>query len=279
VLWKDSNPGADREFSDQACRHSSGFCLQVKSNRLRLTRCMQEDGRFEIAHSILKFGINQGKHRGFFRDCHGGVVDYIYPVSNRTRYLGAFFLGPWRRVSSQPSYPETQDSFDKLSVLPQGLDQILDGMLSPVARLISQYKTGEQLDQLVFPDTSRITPGLEYMQAHFEEKLMAHQVAKVCNLSVSRFLHLCKEETGVSFSRYVLDLRLNRAKELLGSGDFSIEQVAQKVGFPSRSYFSRMFRQMVGASPGEYRKKFANTFYLPVPVRDSPTTPGSNNPG
>jgi AraC-like DNA-binding protein len=255
VLWKDSNPVSDREFSDQACRHSCKFCLEVKSNRLRLTRCMQEDGRFEISQSVHKRMKTSTGFKGYFRDCHGGVVDYIYPVSNKFRYLGAFFLGPWKREVSVPPYPDTREAFEDLGLLPPNLAEKIDRLLAPIAKLIALHKTGEHLDQPISTNSSRITPGLEFIHAQFGERLLAHQVAMVCNLSVSRFLHLCKSETGVSFSKYVLDVRLDRAKELLKANEYTIEQIARETGFPTRTYFSRMFRQMTGVSPREYRQK------------------------
>jgi len=52
---------------------------------------------------------------------------------------------------------------------------------------------------------------------------------------------------------YLRDIRLRRAAELLRQGGMSIDSIASKVGFASRSYFSRAFHEQFGCSPTDYR--------------------------
>jgi AraC-like DNA-binding protein len=53
---------------------------------------------------------------------------------------------------------------------------------------------------------------------------------------------------------YLRDVRLRRAAQLLRCGDLSVDEVARKVGFPSRSHFSLTFRDHFGASPLAFRE-------------------------
>ena len=61
---------------------------------------------------------------------------------------------------------------------------------------------------------------------------------------------------GLSPQSYLTRLRINRAMELLSSTDMSIEKVAKSVGIPDTSYFSRVFKNQCGTSPGTYRSAF-----------------------
>ncbi len=62
------------------------------------------------------------------------------------------------------------------------------------------------------------------------------------------------QETGENFSRYLTDVRTEKAKELLETTDFSTMRVAEFVGYNDRSYFTSVFQKKTGMSPAEYRK-------------------------
>ena len=66
--------------------------------------------------------------------------------------------------------------------------------------------------------------------------------------------NLFKKETGISFSDYVNLQRIKKAQELLTETHLRTYQIAQQVGFQDESYFSRVFKKIVGMRPGEYRK-------------------------
>lgn len=66
---------------------------------------------------------------------------------------------------------------------------------------------------------------------------------------------LFKEETGRSFNDFVIDLRMEKAKELLRNTRIKIYEVAEQVGYRYLPYFSRQFRETVGTTPLEYRRK------------------------
>lgn len=75
-----------------------------------------------------------------------------------------------------------------------------------------------------------------------------------CCLSASRFTHLFRECTGVSPSRYLTDIRMEKAKQLLVDTDLSVQDAAAMVGFSDANYFSRQFRRSTGYSPVQYRR-------------------------
>ena len=96
-----------------------------------------------------------------------------------------------------------------------------------------------------------------YLADHFmDSSLMLQDVANAVGMSNSRFSTLFAQECGKTFTEYLTWLRLEKAKELLGSrGDLHTYQVAEQVGYNDAHYFSYLFKKNVGMTPGEYRQQ------------------------
>ena len=82
------------------------------------------------------------------------------------------------------------------------------------------------------------------------------ELAKLCNLSVSRFLHVFKKETGLTFKEYSLKLRVVEAKKLLLNTDMQISEIALDTGFYDQSHFTRYFKSFAGLTPDKFRKQY-----------------------
>lgn len=63
-----------------------------------------------------------------------------------------------------------------------------------------------------------------------------------------------KQKTGKNYSDYLLDIRIDRAKQLLVSTGFSVGRISDMVGFDNTKYFSRIFKEKTGVQPIAYRK-------------------------
>ena len=80
--------------------------------------------------------------------------------------------------------------------------------------------------------------------------------ADMCNLSISRFIHLFKKCTGKSPKNYIMEMRVKRAAQLLENTDLPMQKVGEEVGISDQNYFSRIFKKYNGVSPLNYRKNF-----------------------
>ena len=96
----------------------------------------------------------------------------------------------------------------------------------------------------------------EYINQNFTRKMTASKAAKSAGLSVSRALHLFKEETGSSLSNYVTKLRIDYGKYLLLNTDISIADLANEVGFYDQSHFTKNFKKFETMSPSRFRLKY-----------------------
>ncbi len=100
---------------------------------------------------------------------------------------------------------------------------------------------------------SQLRPAIEYMQYHFEQPLTLEDIARQAYLSVSRLSHLFKEQLGISVVDYLTNIRINQAKERLITSDSTCSQICFEVGYNNQSYFTRVFKQVVGMTPRQFR--------------------------
>jgi len=97
---------------------------------------------------------------------------------------------------------------------------------------------------------------LDYVNQNFTKKIKAKEIAEAGVLSVSRALHLFKEETGLSFTDYISKLRLDYGKYLLLNTDIKLADLANEVGFYDQSHFTRYFKKKEGITPSHFRLKY-----------------------
>jgi len=100
---------------------------------------------------------------------------------------------------------------------------------------------------------ARLRRVTELVHAKIEEELTLHEMAQCAGLSTSHFLETFRKSTGESPHQFVLRQRVERAKEMLRDAEMRVLDVAVACGFKTQQHFARVFRQMCGASPTEYR--------------------------
>lgn len=96
-------------------------------------------------------------------------------------------------------------------------------------------------------DEKRIINAIKYMDANFEKVLSLEEVSKKCFLSPTRFLHLFKEKTNLTFRRYQLWNKIIKSLPFLVKN--SITETAYKFGFSDSSHYTRTFKETFGVTP------------------------------
>ncbi len=108
------------------------------------------------------------------------------------------------------------------------------------------------------PDQQReyIGRAMDYIEEHLtEEDLSIVSVATHVYLNPVYFGRVFKSASGMTFKQYVLQRRMERAKQLLAQKDGSIADVCEQVGIGNPSYFSRLFKEYTGCLPSEYKRE------------------------
>jgi AraC family transcriptional regulator len=96
----------------------------------------------------------------------------------------------------------------------------------------------------------------ELVQGKMEEDLSLEEMARAVGLSTAHFSQVFRNTTGQTPHQFLVRQRIQRAKEMLGSAEMRVLDVAIACGFKTQQHFARVFRQMCGASPTEYRYEF-----------------------
>ncbi len=97
----------------------------------------------------------------------------------------------------------------------------------------------------------RIKKVLHHIANHYHEPLTVQNMAEMVNLSDMYFGNLFKKETGMSFRSLLTSIRINHAEEMLYSGEFKINEIAEACGFSDVFYFSRLFKENRGFAPSQ----------------------------
>ncbi|MDY3927972.1 MAG: helix-turn-helix domain-containing protein [Clostridia bacterium] len=98
-----------------------------------------------------------------------------------------------------------------------------------------------------------IDAAIEYIEKNLSSNISLESTAAHCFLSPAYFSMCFKNKTGKTFSSYLSDARLNKAKSLLSTTDIPINRVAELCGFNSASYFHRFFKRLTGTTPLNFK--------------------------
>lgn len=101
----------------------------------------------------------------------------------------------------------------------------------------------------------RLKKMLSYIRAHFSEELSVREISEAAAVSESECIRCFRNSIGTTPIRYVKQLRLQEAAQLLVSTEKKIIEIGNDCGFREMNYFSRSFREQFGVTPTEYRKQ------------------------
>lgn len=99
-------------------------------------------------------------------------------------------------------------------------------------------------------------PIRDYLDTHYTEKVSLDALADQFFISKFYLTRVFKEQYGVSINTYVLNLRITKAKQMLRFTDKKLEDIGYQCGLGAPHYFSRIFKQVEGITPSEFREKW-----------------------
>ena len=108
---------------------------------------------------------------------------------------------------------------------------------------------------------------VRYINNHFSEKIRIQDLAKRIGISRSYLVKLVKQVTGMSPQEYLIEIRMQRASDLLGRSNDPIQNIASECGYDDALAFSKVFKSKFGINPSEYRMQHNKTY--PKKTEDS----------
>lgn len=147
------------------------------------------------------------------------------------------------------------DSMPRSEILRQALDNcrsledILRTLLEHIQSFAQDYYTSRTETY-----SKPIQMMKDYVLLHYREPIKLNDMAELVHFHPNYLSELFRKETGMTFSDYLTDCRLDAAKRLLLDLQYNVYDVAELVGIKDTKYFSRIFKKAVGVTPSEYRK-------------------------
>lgn len=125
---------------------------------------------------------------------------------------------------------------------------ILKLLLIDIVRLSAAQSTVELPD--CDPLLNRV---FDFIESHYHEAISLSDVAKKVNKSTSYLTNLVKQKTGKTVLQWIVELRMGKARSLLLETNYSVETIAETVGYLDLRHFSRQFRRIHGSSPKQWK--------------------------
>lgn len=123
--------------------------------------------------------------------------------------------------------------------------------------LRDQKDTTQEQNGCIFESPNKkyvVNQMIRYFNEHYHEKISLDQIARNMYLSTFYLSKIFKSETGDTPINYLIELRMEKARELMeASPGISIQNVAEMVGYDDAYHFSKLFKKHFGAAPSKYR--------------------------
>lgn len=241
------------------------LCKCVRANARGRAQCIKY-----ASHSVLEA---MRERRTYFYVCPFGLVDFVTPIFYDDEFLGAVCGGQVRSTEAAARadfvYPffgrdeygidekkmrklfeqmpdRSAESFFESAKLVELFASNLDDLTTVVA--MSRRKEAEGI-----AERERLRPAFLCIEKNFTKAMSLREMARLCHMSENYFSRMFGRVTGTTFPRYIADLRIARAKELLLAGG-KVRAVAYDVGYDDPAYFVRRFKQHTGMTPAEWQK-------------------------
>lgn len=156
--------------------------------------------------------------------------------------------GVWKKIHELVDLLRTQEnSAEEIVIEDRITKQIYDILIS---MLFIAKETGHTVNPSRNPV---IEQSIRYIREHYMEPMEINDVADSVSVSRFHFSRMFKSEVGYTPHEYLVLFRINRAKELLKSTDYSISEIASMVGYEYSTSFTSVFQRKIGVTPKKYR--------------------------
>lgn len=241
--------------------HRNSYCTCVKATEKGQAMCVAQQEKVLSRCREYK--------DSFCGVCHGGVFEYIYPISTGDAILGFISVSGYQTQNEEAYLQKTAERFSIAAEQLKNAYETLNASIPPKSRIDTLITPLCQMLELAYrtnaapaPDADRLIDRiLRYIRQNYAMNITSESLCQEFSCSRSYLSHSFKAVVGQSLREYLIDLRLSHAKHLLRFSNLTVTEIAFSVGFNDSNYFSSVFKKNVGTSPLAYRKDGRITKY------------------
>lgn len=225
------------------------FCLIDKN-------CIHQDYLIDQAAIVLFFGIENSMFTEIMNDnvTTRKIISFLQTALMKQKDLQQYIH--FRPVSGAKEKMESSISMliHELYETDIGSAHICKGLLMRIFRLLStDYEFSLSREQQKTMNWIVFEEICEYIQTHYQE-INTQDLMDLFHFQKDYFNRLIKKKTGMTYSEYLQDIRLQNAKRLLTETTLSVSDIAEQVGYHNKGYFYKIFTDKYGMTPARYRK-------------------------
>lgn len=187
-------------------------------------------------------------------------IHYQLPASEMDRMLMLRFIELNPGCAIQDPDPKSYDNLPNLYTVNQNkVDYNLNKEIESNGILLQLFSRFLGDTQLLEPKSrnqyERLTDIFAHIDNHLYQNIRVSELAELMCLSADHFTRIFKQVSGMNPIQYIQAKRIERAQTLLLVSRLSIKEIAETVGIPNLSQFSKLFSKETGYSPREYRER------------------------
>ncbi|MEE1075132.1 MAG: helix-turn-helix domain-containing protein [Acutalibacteraceae bacterium] len=233
--------------------HDNPYCVYIKTCSEAQKHCISRQCKVEKK-------VESGSFEGV---CYAGVREYVYPISNGEAVVGFICVSGYKTAAPQSyikriseKYPLSQK---KLNAIYASLKadvpskEKVDTLVKPLCDMLElAYIKTKSAAVVKEKFTDKV---IRFLKQYHTQNISIEDICRNFNCSRSHISHQFCKATGKTVREYLTSLRMEDAKLLLLNSELTVTEIAFSVGYGDSNYFSNIFKQKVGMSPRDYRKR------------------------
>jgi AraC-like DNA-binding protein len=248
------------QLAHQGNQHQNGFCALMSKENHSCAACLRMQQRvcdgvngvpctLRCAYGLNESAVGVKIGTQIVAYLQTGQVFFKAPKPEQTNRV----LNQIKALGLKVDRREAAQQYNETPVVQPGEYQATIRLLQFFADQLGVL-ANQILLQQKDSEPAQITRARQYIEANSHEDLSLALVGKHAGMSTFYFCKMFRKVTGVHFARYVSCVRVEKAKNLLLNPNYRVSEIAFEIGFQSLTHFNRIFKNIAGQSPTEYRR-------------------------
>lgn len=248
IVLYDSDRNALYTYPEKMCK----FCETVRTNKILREKCFKCDN--------IGFDICDKTRKPYIYECHMSITEAIAPIYYNNINIGYLMFGQilnGDRTKIKDSASYISKTYN-LSFSDSMINEIIasdDSYIKSAVSMMTMCANYLYTNNIIRNNPDILAYQIkEYILSHLDADLSIKSICSLFYISQTKLYKISKNTFNMGVSDYIRLERIKKSKNLLLSTNDSISQIASQVGIYDTNYFIRIFKQIEGITPLQYRK-------------------------